>query len=137
MCFSRCVPVGDSKAPIAIEVQSRASGSQKRNEPQFEQKPRRTSTEDWYQVRCCAPLSVRFLRATLVEAKKMTGLPPALSASRDAPPRASGPALAEQTVHVAGDFCMPPLTLTIMGAKNRLGHTIGPKGHVGVSERHR
>ena len=37
---------------MATPIQSRSSGSQNSDEPQVEQKPRRTFSEDWNQVTC-------------------------------------------------------------------------------------
>ena len=48
MCLSRCVEVGVSNAPIAMAIQSLAGGSQNKDDPHVEQKPRRTFGDDWY-----------------------------------------------------------------------------------------
>ncbi len=42
MWRSRRTPVGVSKAPSEIDVQSRSSGSQNSHDPQVSQEPRRT-----------------------------------------------------------------------------------------------
>jgi hypothetical protein len=69
MCLSRCVEVGVSNAPIAIDVQSRPSGSQNKDDPHLEQKPRRTFADDWYQDMFSWPVMTSAGRGTLVEAK--------------------------------------------------------------------
>ncbi len=54
---------------MAIPIQSRAIGSQNRDDPQIEQKPRRAFAEDWYQVTLSSPWIVTLARDTSVEAK--------------------------------------------------------------------
>jgi hypothetical protein len=44
--MASCVPVGESKAPMATAIQSLAGGSQNNDDPHFEQKPRRTFADD-------------------------------------------------------------------------------------------
>lgn len=50
MWRSSFTPVAPSSDPSATDVQSLKMGSQKSHEPHFEQKPRRTFSEDWYHV---------------------------------------------------------------------------------------
>src|SRR5258708_40102045 len=70
MCFSRCVEVGASNAPIAMAIQSIAGGSQNNEEPQVEQNPRRTFADDWYQDTLSSPVTTSAVLGTFVEAKK-------------------------------------------------------------------
>jgi hypothetical protein len=69
MCLSRCVEVGVSNAPIAMAIQSLAGGSQNKDDPHLEQKPRRTFADDWYQDKFSWPVMTSAARGTFVEAK--------------------------------------------------------------------
>src|SRR6185437_479923 len=62
-------PVGPSNAPMATPIQSLSSGSQKREDPHTEQKPRRTFADERYQERCSPPSIVILARGTSVETK--------------------------------------------------------------------
>ena len=64
------MPVGCSKAPIAIAMVSRPIGSQNRKDPQVEQKPRRTFSDERYQVTASPPWTVTAARGRSVEAQK-------------------------------------------------------------------
>jgi len=57
------------KEPKATEVQSRKTGSQNNQHPHFEQKPRRTFSEDWYQVMFSSPVSSSADLGRFAEAK--------------------------------------------------------------------
>jgi len=64
-----CVPVGLSKPPMAMPIQSRSIGSQKSEAPQVPQKPRRTFSDERYQVTLSAPWMVTAERGTSVDTK--------------------------------------------------------------------
>ena len=69
MCTRTCVSVGVSKAPMATPIQSWWSGSQKSDEPQVEQKPRRafSPANQWT---LSEPVIVKQLLGTSVEANQ-------------------------------------------------------------------
>jgi len=64
------VSVGRSNAPMATAIVSFLIGSQKREEPHVEQKPRCTFSEERNQVRLSAPWIVKAARETSVDAQK-------------------------------------------------------------------
>src|SRR3990167_1254453 len=70
MCLPNIVPVGASKAPMAMAILPRWTGSQNRAEPQVAQKPRRTFSDDWNQRTWSSPWIVTSALATSVEAQK-------------------------------------------------------------------
>ena len=63
------VPVGASNAPIATPILSLPIGSHSSAEPQIEQKPRRTRSDDWNQVSLSSPSMVKEARGTSVDAQ--------------------------------------------------------------------
>src|SRR5581483_1984532 len=69
MWMAILVLVGLSKAPMARPIQSLWIGSQKSEEPQVAQKPRRTFSDDWNQVTWSAPWMETAARGTSVETK--------------------------------------------------------------------
>src|SRR5688572_26728566 len=70
MCFSMWVPVGASKAPMAIEIESCSIGSQNSEAPQVEQNPRWTLSEERNQATLNSPSILSALRGTSVDTQK-------------------------------------------------------------------
>jgi len=68
MCLCARVLVGVSKLPMAIPIQSRCVGSQNRDDPHREQKPRRTFADDGYQANALSPRMVSAALGTSVDA---------------------------------------------------------------------
>lgn len=63
------VSLAPSMAPSAMPIQSRCSGSQNSEAPQRLQKPRRTFSEEWYQVTWSPPCTVTAAFGTSLETK--------------------------------------------------------------------